>query len=214
MPYVVNVEDIETVLTELGGQARAIDIQTAVLLQFCDGNTPKRYKHERSFRMTIQRTIENYCPEAKGFNPLSFAAKFRRVDHGVYRLSTVEYPRGLDAIEVPPKGYVEGALAEIRVNGYERDRKARQACIDHYGTDCQVCGLDFKSRYGEIGAGFIHVHHIVPLASIGEQYNVDPVKDLIPVCPNCHAMLHLGASSVSDLKRRLKYAIRQGNRGN
>ncbi|MND65181.1 HNH endonuclease [Agrobacterium tumefaciens] len=204
MPYVVNVEDIEIVLAGLGGQARAIEIQTGVLLQFCGGYVPEQYHNERSFRMTIQRIIENYCPDAAGFDRSRYAAKFRRVDRGVYRLSEVEYPRGEDAIEVAAKVYIEGALKEIKVNGYERDRRARQACIDHYGTDCQVCGLDFESRYGEIGAGFIHVHHVVPLASIGEQYEVDPVKDLIPVCPNCHAMLHLGASSVSDLKRRLK----------
>jgi 5-methylcytosine-specific restriction enzyme A len=204
MPYVVNVEDIETVLMELGGQARAIEIQTAVLQQFCDGRVPEQYRNERSFRMTIQRIIENHCREAAGFDPSRYAAKFRRVDHGIYRLSGVDYTRGADAIEVPPRVYIEGALKEIKVNAYERDRKARQACIDHHGTDCKVCGLNFESRYGEIGAGFIHVHHVVPLASIGEQYEVDPVKDLVPVCPNCHAMLHLGASSISDLKRRLK----------
>jgi hypothetical protein len=40
------------------------------------------------------------------------------------------------------------------------------------------------------GAGFIHVHHRKPLALIGRSYAVNPVKDLVPVCPNCHAMLH------------------------
>jgi 5-methylcytosine-specific restriction protein A len=37
----------------------------------------------------------------------------------------------------------------------------------------------------------IHVHHIVPVSSIGEKYKVDPINDLIPVCPNCHAVFHL-----------------------
>lgn len=44
--------------------------------------------------------------------------------------------------------------------------------------------------YGEIGNGFIHVHHLVPLSAIKENYHLDPINDLIPVCPNCHAMLH------------------------
>lgn len=38
--------------------------------------------------------------------------------------------------------------------------------------------------------GFIHVHHINQISDIGKEYEVDPIKDLIPVCPNCHAMIH------------------------
>ncbi len=50
--------------------------------------------------------------------------------------------------------------------------------------------MNFEETYGEIGARFIHVHHLVEISSIGEEYNVDPVNDLRPVCPNCHAILH------------------------
>jgi 5-methylcytosine-specific restriction protein A len=32
----------------------------------------------------------------------------------------------------------------------------------------------------------------VPISTIGKEYLLDPVKDLVPVCPNCHAMLHRG----------------------
>jgi 5-methylcytosine-specific restriction enzyme A len=76
------------------------------------------------------------------------------------------------------------------VNAYERDRAARQACISHYGLACVVCGLRFEERYGVLGAGFIHVHHVVPLSELGPNYKLDPVADLRPVCPNCHGMLH------------------------
>jgi 5-methylcytosine-specific restriction enzyme A len=54
-----------------------------------------------------------------------------------------------------------------------------------------VCDFDFGAVYGEAAAGFIHVHHTKPLAMIGEQYEVDPIEDLRPVCPNCHAVIHL-----------------------
>lgn len=84
----------------------------------------------------------------------------------------------------------EGAKTQILVNKYERSSIARQRCIAENGTTCFVCGLNFEDFYGEIGKGFIHVHHIVPLHEIGETYKVDYKKDLIPVCPNCHAMLH------------------------
>jgi hypothetical protein len=86
--------------------------------------------------------------------------------------------------------YPEGTVGQVMVNAYERNLAARQACVKHHGTSCAVCGFNFGATYGEIGAGFIHVHHLKPLASIKEGYDVDPVNDLTPVCPNCHAMLH------------------------
>lgn len=93
--------------------------------------------------------------------------------------------------EVPTgQRYVEGSVTTVTVNRYERDPKARQACIAHYGAVCAVCSFDFAETYGDIGAGYIQVHHLRELSSIGAAYEVDPVTDLRPVCPNCHAMLH------------------------
>ena len=86
--------------------------------------------------------------------------------------------------------YVEGAVRKILVNAYERDPKARAACLAKYGYACSVCGMSFLKTYGEIGRDFIHVHHKKPLAAIGAGYSIDPINDLAPVCPNCHAMLH------------------------
>ncbi len=84
----------------------------------------------------------------------------------------------------------EGAVRRVLVNRYERDPKARKKCIKHHGTRCAVCEFDFESRYGEIGKGFIHVHHLRPLGRLKSSYRLDPLRDLVPVCPNCHSMLH------------------------
>ena len=87
--------------------------------------------------------------------------------------------------------YPEGARIPTYVNRYERNPEARKHCIEHYKSyKCQICEFDFEKVYGDIGKEFIHIHHIVPLADIGKEYNVDPITHLIPVCPNCHAMLH------------------------
>lgn len=86
--------------------------------------------------------------------------------------------------------YDEGASRQVWVNAFERSAAAREECIRYYGPTCTVCSINFGTMYGEIGAGFIHVHHTKSLSSIGGAYKVDPVKDLVPVCPNCHAMLH------------------------
>ena len=84
----------------------------------------------------------------------------------------------------------EGSVDRILVNRYERDRRARDACIAHYGPSCIICGFSFLETYGESLKGFIHVHHLVSLASIGKDYELNPVRDLRPICPNCHAVVH------------------------
>lgn len=86
--------------------------------------------------------------------------------------------------------YNEGLVARVSVNRYERSIEARKRCIEAKGCKCAVCGMDFEKEYGKIGQGFIHVHHTIPIASIGKNYQIDYKKDLVPVCPNCHAMLH------------------------
>lgn len=87
-------------------------------------------------------------------------------------------------------GLPEGALKKVFVNRYERSRYNRTLCINFHGCYCNVCKMNFEEKYGELGSGFIHVHHIVPVSKIGQDYIINPIKDLIPLCPNCHAMIH------------------------
>jgi hypothetical protein len=104
-----------------------------------------------------------------------------------------------------PETVTEGAKLTVIVNKFERNSTARLKCIDKWGVACAVCGFDFEKKYGYRGAGYIHVHHLKPLSEIGEAYQLDPVKDLRPVCPNCHAMLHrtVPAISIDALKELL-----------
>ena len=86
---------------------------------------------------------------------------------------------------------MEGALRRVVDSIYERNPIARRACIEYHGTSCSVCRFSFETAFGLLGRGFIHVHHLIPLSSNkGGAYRIDPVADLRPVCPNCHAMLH------------------------
>ncbi len=87
-------------------------------------------------------------------------------------------------------GYVEGAVRRVSVNAFERNSEARRACIRQHGLRCVVCGFDFEKFYGILGVGYIQVHHLVPLSAIGGEYMLDPGRDMRPVCPNCHVMLH------------------------
>jgi hypothetical protein len=106
----------------------------------------------------------------------------------------------------PPKTVPEGAKKTVVVNAYERNPDARDSCIEKWGLNCVVCNFNFEGAYGETGKGFIHVHHLVPLSTIGKEYELDPENDLRPVCPNCHAMLHRQKTvlSIEELKDILK----------
>ena len=84
----------------------------------------------------------------------------------------------------------EGSVRQVTVNAYERNNQGRKICIKYYDINCYVCGVNFEKIYGEIGQEFIHVHHLIPLSEINQEYEIDPIQDLRPVCPNCHAMIH------------------------
>lgn len=84
----------------------------------------------------------------------------------------------------------EGKKISVLVNKFERDPKLRKVCINIYGYNCAVCGFNFEKIYGEIGKKFIHVHHKIPLYERGEDQITNPKTELIPICPNCHAMIH------------------------
>lgn len=99
-------------------------------------------------------------------------------------------PRLADEIEAK-NTLIEGARREVLVNAYERNPIARTRCLEFYGLRCVVCNVDFGERYGAVAKGFIHVHHLRQLSTIDQEYEVDPVHDLRPVCPNCHAVIHM-----------------------
>jgi 5-methylcytosine-specific restriction protein A len=117
--------------------------------------------------------------------------------------AVISYPDEVDDATT----YHEGAITVVHVNAYERNLTARQRCLDHWGLACRVCGMTFREQYGELGDGFIHVHHLRPLSTIGEEYEVNPIEDLCPICPNCHAMIHKDRRkplSIQELKAHLQ----------
>lgn len=138
---------------------------------------PAFLKSQSNFSLGLQQIKED------------FVAHFVALTPGLRNaVSTTISPEEVD----PDKTYREGAVVRVTVNAYERNPIARSRCIGHYGPTCVVCGFNFSAVYGPLAEGFIHVHHIKPLSEIGEEYEVDPIADLRPVCANCHAIIHLG----------------------
>lgn len=101
--------------------------------------------------------------------------------------------------------YVEGDIVQQTKDVRERNTAVRTAAIVRDKGVCQVCGFDFKTRYGEVGAGYIEVHHVKPISDFDSEHNVD-LDDLVCLCANCHAMAHRRRPqpySVDELKRML-----------
>ena len=99
---------------------------------------------------------------------------------------------GLDSIissVQATREFEEGGEVVITSKRYERSNALRAEAVRHHGVNCCICDFNFSEAYGEIGVGFIHIHHIDRVADSGVRV-VDVEKDLIPICPNCHAMIH------------------------
>ena len=96
--------------------------------------------------------------------------------------------------------YIEGKPFQIIITKYERDLLARKKCLEHYGFNWIICDFNFEKSYGVLAKDFIHVHHLTKISSIGKSYIIDPIKDLRPVCPNCHSIIH---------KRKTPYTIEE-----
>lgn len=94
-------------------------------------------------------------------------------------------------LEEGPLGEAEGAARQVLSTRFERSAKNRLMCIAAHGSTCAVCGFDFGATYGAFADGFIEVHHRTPVSDLGSSTIVDPVNDLVPLCPNCHAAVHL-----------------------
>ena len=92
--------------------------------------------------------------------------------------------------EEAPEFIESGNSKKTIVNSYERNQKARRECLRIRGTDCIVCGFNSAKVYGPDFEKKIEVHHIIPISERGGEYKVNPETDLIPVCPNCHSILH------------------------
>ena len=108
----------------------------------------------------------------------------------------------LDAISLPEdysdeqpdqdeeeKQRLEGRMTEAKVLRRQRNRQARQQCLEASGYKCYICGFDFEKTYGEIGKGFLEVHHTKPLATYDDEHPI-PQSELCALCSNCHSMVH------------------------
>ena len=108
----------------------------------------------------------------------------------------------LSLCEISFTGEVEGNQKIVVSKQYERNPLNRKLCLMLKGYKCAVCGFEFEKVYGPIGKNYIEVHHLIPVSMLGNNYQIDPAKDLVPLCSNCHSMAHRKSPpySVEELK--------------
>ena len=189
----LHVSEVVEALVELGGEASWSRIEDRVTQR--RGNSYAPYKDWSNFKTTMFQLVQQHCT---GYAKFTGHVLFKKTSIG-FSIATAEtsspnretIPPELVHPETVPSSqvYLTGAVREVMVNAYERDPNARRECLERHGTSCKVCNISFEQVYGSIGHGFIHVHHKRQLSS-REIYVLDPVSDLVPVCPNCHSMLH------------------------
>ena len=86
----------------------------------------------------------------------------------------------------------------------ENDRKViteakRQWIADDPKLRCSICKFSFVDNYGVAGQGYVEAHHNTPIVKLSKgELALTTVEDLIPVCANCHRMLHRKPYPTSD----------------
>jgi 5-methylcytosine-specific restriction protein A len=116
--------------------------------------------------------------------------------------------------DVDPKRVPAGEWKTFTGNSYERSPEARATCLHYYGYRCQGCGYKMSELYGEVAERIIHVHHLKPVSKLPPGYEIDPINELVPLCPNCHTVVHARKQplTIKQLKRTLMTARKKSRR--
>jgi hypothetical protein len=130
----------------------------------------------------------------------------RRIEAEALLNDLTDKLNSMDELFQNPEGVPEGAMKRVWVNSYERSEIARRDCIKAWGYKCIICDTNLESIYGPSAKSLIHAHHLVPLSQIKTDYIIEPIKDMRPVCPNCHAVIHRRSPpySIEEIKSMIK----------
>ena len=93
----------------------------------------------------------------------------------------------LDNISVKEEKRIANHISyEGRLN-YSDKRKLKKVL----GDTCCACGIKMSDIYGDIGNGYIELHHKIPYSEMVENdTRILTQSDFCVLCPNCHKMVH------------------------
>lgn len=200
------VDSVVEALRSLGGQARPIEI-AAEIRRILPG------PHPGTLLNSVRGRIQECSSDSKFWKKKrDLFYSVHGIGGGVWGLREMDLlsPSNHDGFADDAEPYLadEGAASLKTHLRRERSRKlVNQFKRNLKSFTCCICTFDFSQRYGQVGQGFIEAHHVVPVAKLkpGSKTRID---DLVPVCSNCHRMLHRsGGVSIDELKRRLRPPI-------
>lgn len=156
-------------------------------------------KYGKTFFADLKEiTICSYNPNRS--NPLSrryhsseeYLAFIPKLDYGLHQIADLqEIMLDIEGERWEYESRLEGSVSFNYGKKYERDLVNRIRAISIHGVSCTVCGFNFEKVYGNRGKDFIEVHHRKPLSTLGGvEVEVNPETDLVPLCSNCHRMIH------------------------
>ncbi len=123
----------------------------------------------------------------------------------LYPLDLMQDDETGDLVDVKPEfPPISEGKEKIRIQTFlERNPRLRKQAIAIHGTTCAVCNFNFAEKYGAFGEGYIEIHHLKPHSAVRGERAVDPSTDLVPVCSNCHRMIHKPEPmlTIDELKR-------------
>ena len=181
-------------LYHLGGEAHIHDICEYILRN----NTLDYIKNNKNWESQVSNSITTHCSSTKSYKGGEDLFYTIELGSGIWGLNNYKKDNFVndEDDEINISKYPEGSKKIVLVNAYERNPDARKACINFYKRKnhgiikCEICGFNFGEIYGQEFSDKIEIHHLKEISSIGEIYEVDAEKDLIPICPNCHMIAH------------------------
>lgn len=150
-----------------------------------------RNKIANTRKIALSKSYDTSTPSGKFRNEHAWVLGKLNKDELIIKLNEEEYC--LPGTVTPPDSetdIADGAARRTMSNSYERNPLNRKRCLAIWGYSCQCCGCTMEELYGPAGRQLIHVHHLVPLGDGKGARPVNPKRDLRPVCPNCHMIIH------------------------
>jgi predicted HNH restriction endonuclease len=182
--------------------------QFAVIEDFRRFSTPVLSKQNSGFLEPIpENRLTNYWRD--GTRPISQDTYQAIVNQATFEPATETDAKQavFNDIGQAFESLEEGSISIRYTTSYERNPRLRHQAILIHGTSCAACGFNFKKFYGEYAQNFIHVHHVKPVSEFNGPTVVDPEKDLVPLCANCHSVIHRRKDrvlSVEELKKMIQ----------
>lgn len=161
-------------------------------------NTVNLDAEETELAVECMQLMDLFCQEQERLHYIKSRKKKRLI---TTHSQPYTYQDPLTPAATPEEDSVmeEGALRQVSITTKERNRNARQACLRKYGDQayiCQACGFDFEKFYGLKGREYIEVHHLNPIAAIDGAHEIDSAEGLVPLCSNCHSMIHRAGPNI------------------